>query len=67
MQSQSAGSVVLALKIVVYASVVQNGQGSDEKDALDAQDGPVSAENQNHSCSIVETPEDLIAKAESQE
>ena len=33
MQSQRAGSVVLALKIVVGASVVQNGQGSDEKDA----------------------------------
>ena len=47
MLSQRAGSMVEALKIVVYASVVQNAQGSDEEDALDAEDGPVSAVYQN--------------------
>ena len=66
MQSQRAGSVVEALKIVVCASVVQNAQGSDEKDDFDAQDGPASSVHQNHSFFIVETPEDLRAKAESQ-
>ena len=66
MQSQRAGSVVLTLKIVVCASMVQNGQGSDEEDDLGAQDGPVSAVYQSHSGSIWETLEDLKPKVKSQ-
>ena len=78
MQWQRAGSVVEALKVVVQAhsndfsdaakltALVQNAQGSDEEDDLDAPGAPAAAVYQSHSGCIVETLEDLKAKAESQ-
>ena len=47
------------------ATLVQNAQGFDEDD-LDAPGTPAAAVCQSHSGSIVETLEDLKAKAESQ-
>ena len=66
MQSQRAGSVVEAQNCGSVLPWCKNTRGFDEKDELDVQDGPVSAVHQNHSVSIVETREDLKAKAESQ-
>ena len=47
-------------------ALVQNAQGSDEEDDLEAPGAPAAAVYQSHSGSIVETLEDLKAKAESQ-
>ena len=70
--------MVEALKVIVQASsvisvdaakltaLVQNAQGSDEGVDLDAVGAPAAAVYQSHSGSIVETLEDLRAKAESQ-
>jgi len=78
MQLQSAGSVIEALSVMVQASsinsadatkltaLVQNSQNSNDEDDIDAAGAPAATVYKSHSGSIVETLEDLKAKAEAQ-
>merc|ERR1712135_132205 len=78
MQLQRAGSVIEALSVMVQATsinsadatkltaLVQNSQNSDDEDDIDATGAPAATVYKSHSGSIVETLEDLKAKAEAQ-